>query len=231
MTITKIAEVPDIDAPRMKARVVAHHQLSDTGYELILERNHLSFDAGRLLTLHGRTVTEDRSYTIASGEQDEHLHILYRLVPTGVLTPQLVTLRAGDTVECSGPYGQFVLRDAQRPICFIATGTGVAPCRAYVRTHPNLNLTLIHGVREPKDLFFREEFERFNYKPCCSVAEGAHFNGRVTHYLDAHPPTPDADYYLCGAYEMIYDVQARLVTAGVDPARIFTEGYYYRMET
>lgn len=214
----------------MTTRVVAQHRLSETGYELVLERNGLIFEAGRLITLHGRSITDDRSYTIACGVHDKHLHILYRLVPTGVLTPQLVRLGPGDPIDCSGPCGQFTLRDATRPIRFIATGTGVAPCRAYIRSYPDLDVELIHGVRDPSDLFFRDEFEKVTYRPCCSAGGGNAFHGRVSHYLDAHPPTPDADYYLCGAYEMIYDVQGRLISAGVNPERIFTEGYYYRMD-
>lgn len=230
MDITKIANVPDLEVTRTRVRVVAHHRLSETGYELVLQRNGLTFDAGRLITLHGRDVTEDRSYTIASGERDKHLHILYRYVPTGVLTPQLVGLKEGDSIERSGPYGQFVLRNPQRPIWFIATGTGVAPCRAYIRTHPELDLTLVHGVRTESDLFFRPEFEHYTYHPCLSSQKGAFFHGHVTDFLGLQTLPMNAHYYLCGAYEMIYDVQAMLLARGVDPGQIFVEGYYYRLE-
>ncbi len=232
MDILKTANVPDLDVQRKCARVVRHVRLSETGYELVLERNGLVFDAGRLITLHGRDVTEDRSYTIASGERDEHLHILYRYVPAGVLTPQLIRLREGDTIELSGPYGQFVLRDPKRPIWFIATGTGVAPCHAYIRTHPSLDLTLVHGVRTEDDLFYRADFARYTYHPCLSKERksSCHF-GHVTDHLAACDLPAEAHYYLCGAYEMIYDVQALLLEKGITPDRIFVEGYYYRLET
>jgi ferredoxin/flavodoxin---NADP+ reductase len=197
--IAKTANVPDVEVARMRTHVVDQRRLSETGYELVLERNGLSFDAGRLITLHGRAVTEDRSYTIASGEQDEYLHVLYRHIPHGVLTPQLVRLRPGDTVDMSGPYGQFVLRDPKRPVWFIATGTGVAPCRAYVRTHPELDLTLVHGVRTAEDLFYRREFERYVYHPCLSAQPSLCFDGRVTDFLVTRKVPTEAHYYLCGA--------------------------------
>jgi len=231
MDITKTAHVPDIEVTRTSARVIEQTRLSETGYELVLERNSLAFDAGRLITLHGRDVTEDRSYTIASGEKDEHLHVLYRYVPTGVLTPQLIRLQTNDTIDLSGPYGQFVIRDTQRPLWFIATGTGIAPCRAYVRTHPNLDLTLIHGVRKEDDLFYRSEFERYAYHPCLTSESGDFFHGRVTDFLAPRDLPREAQYYLCGAYEMIYDVQAMLLDKGIAPSQIFVEGYYYRLET
>lgn len=217
---------------RYSARVIDQRPLSSTGYELILERQGLPFDAGRLITIHGRELTEDRSYTIASGERDEHLHVLYRLIPHGVLTPQLVRLQRDDRIDMSGPFGQFTLRDPGAPIVFIATGTGVAPCRAYIRTHPELDLTLIHGVRLAEDLFYRKEFERYDYRPCVTGEPGCGYRGRVTDYLrGGFDIRPDAHYYLCGAYEMIYDVQALLTESGVDPARVFIEGYYYRLDT
>jgi ferredoxin/flavodoxin---NADP+ reductase len=231
MEMQKIAEVPDIDVARWSAQVVAHRRLSDTAYALELDRNDLSFEAGRLLTLHGRNVTEDRSYTIASGEQDATLTILYRLVPSGILTPQLVQLQPGDSIDVSGPYGQFVLRDPARPIVFIATGTGIAPCRAYLHTHPNLNLTLIHGVRTAADLFFRDEFSAATYVPCLSAEQTPDtFSGRVTDHIATRTLDPAAHYYLCGAFEMIYEMQDLLAAKGVPAEHIFNEGYYYRLE-
>lgn len=232
MDITKIAEVPELDVQRGRHRVVEHVRIAPDAYHLVLERREMTFDAGRLVTVHGRDVTEDRSYTIASGEEDEHLSILYRLIPSGVLTPQLVQLAAGDEIELSGPYGQFVVRDTSKRLCFVATGTGVAPCRAYARTYPEVDLTLVHGVRTADDLFFRGEFETHNYVPCLSKEEHTGcFSGRVTDWLRQHPQGSDVHYYLCGAYEMIYDVQALLIKQGVQPEHIYTEGYYYRLET
>jgi NAD(P)H-flavin reductase len=226
----KIAEVPDLAVTRQRVRVLENRRLSETAYALSLERRELSFDAGRLLTLHGRKVTEDRSYTIASGEDDETLTILYRWRSTGKLTPQLVKLQPGDAIEISGPYGQFVLRDRNRPAVFIATGTGIAPARAYVRTYPDLDLTVVHGVRTASDLFFADEFQRHSYFPCLSAESGIGFSGRVTDFMSGYNCPPDAHYYLCGAYEMIYHMEELLLARGIDPAHIFVEGYYYRLE-
>jgi ferredoxin-NADP reductase len=180
------------------------------------------------LTIHGRSVTEDRSYTIACGEEDEQLHVLYRLIPNGALTPQLVRLQVGDTVPLSGPYGQFVLRDPMAPLVFIATGTGIAPCRAYARTYPGLNMTVYHGVRTCEDLFYRTELSAFAYHPCVTQGGDHVFKGRVTELIPTRPAPTDAHYYLCGAYEMIYDMRAHLLERGVPAAHIFMEGYYYR---
>jgi len=216
---------------RHRSRVIASRRLSSTGYELTLSRGGLEFDSGRLITIHGSDATQDRSYTISSGENEEHLQVLYRYIPTGKLTPYLIHLQAGDTVDISGPYGEFVVRDREKPMFFFATGTGVAPCHSYIRTYGEFDLTLVHGTRYAEDLFYREEFERYNYYPCVSGEDGAWFRGRVTEFFPTLDVGPNAHFYLCGANEMIFDMHSLLKDRGVDDSRIFTEAYYYRLYT
>lgn len=220
----------EIAMRRWKACVLRHRRLSSTAYELTLAREGLSFRAGQLLTIHGRNVTEDRNYTIASGEHDDFLQVIYRLIPRGALTPQLVRLAPGDAVEVSAPCGEFVLRDRMRPIVFIATGTGIAPCRSYLRTHPDLNITILHGVRTAEDLFYREEFEGRPYFPCLSADTSAGFRGRVTDFSRSFEFPAGAHFYLCGANEMFYEMRDILTARGVRPDELFTEAYYYRHE-
>jgi len=213
-------------------RVAAVERLSSSGYALQLVRDGLVFRPGQLVNLHGRNHLEDRSYTICSGDRDEFLTILYRLIPTGILTPQLSALRAGDALTISGPYGEFVLRDPMRPLYFFATGTGVAPCRAYLRSYSGLDLTLVHGVRWEEDLFYREEFRAISYQPCLTADSGGEgvFSGRVTDYARGRSFPENGHFYLCGANEMIYEMQEILAERGVPKEHVFTEAYYYRAD-
>lgn len=213
---------------RATSRVLDLRRVSPTGYVLTLERAGIDFRAGQLVTVHGGCVLDDRSYTICSGERDDHLQILFRLIPAGRLTPRLAALAAGDPLDISGPYGEFTLRDPARPVHFIATGTGVAPCRAFLRTHAGLRLTLLHGVRCEEDLFFREEFAALDYHPCVSAGSRRFFPGRVTACAAQRELPADAHYYLCGANEMFYEMREVLVARSVPAEQIFTEAYYYR---
>lgn len=215
---------------RWKVRILRHRPLSPTAFELTLSRDGLEFKAGQLLNIHGRSLYEDRNYTITSGERDEFLQVIYRLIPTGALTPQLTPLASGDELEISAPFGEFTLRDRTRPIVFIATGTGIAPCRSFVRTHPDLHLTLLHGVRIAEDLFYRDEFAGRPYFPCLSADERVGFHGRVTDFSRTFTFPDHAHYYLCGANEMFYEMRDVLKERGVPTSSIFTEAYYYRHE-
>ncbi len=224
------AQLPVVPVRRWAARVLGHRALSPTARELTLSRDGLSFRAGQLLNVHGQDALDERNYTIASGERDETLQILYRLIPAGRLTPQLAALRVGDQVEVSGPCGEFVLRDPARPIVFVATGTGIAPCRAYARTHAGLNLTVLHGVRTAADLFYRDELSAHPYFPCLTAEREGGFQGRVTERARALAFPADAHFYLCGANDMFYDLRDVLLERGFSPAVVFTEAYYYRTE-
>ena len=215
---------------RQRKRVIAHERLSESGYLLRLERGDFSFRAGELISLYGAGPLDARDYTVASGEGDETIDILYRHLPEGVLTPQLVGLKPEDTIELSGPYGRFTIQDAARPMVFVATGTGIAPCHAYARSCPELDLTVLHGCSVPEDLFYREALSRYSYYPCVSGQDVDGFRGRVTRRLETLELDPAAHYYLCGANEMIYEVQDRLAERGINEEHIFTEPYYYRAD-
>ena len=222
--------MPDSPPPSFETVVTAHTALSSSAWELRLERRGLEFKAGELISLHGEHESDARDYTIASGTSDPELWILYRMVEHGTLTPQLRRLKVGDRVEAAGPYGTFTLRDPGRPVWFIATGTGIAPCVSFVRTHPDLDLTVLHGVRREEDLFYRELLSPYGYHPCVSGEAVDGFQGRVGERLRELTPPEDADLYLCGANEMIYEISDQLRERGTDPSRIFHEPYYYRAD-
>jgi ferredoxin-NADP reductase len=175
----------------------------------------------RQLSATGHELTFDRG---------DGLQIVYRRIDSGLLTPWLATLRAGDEVTISAPYGEFTVRDPARPLIFIATGTGIAPARAYLRSYPGLDLTVIHGVRAAADLFYRSEFEPERYFPCVSGEEGTGWHGRVTDFCAQRPMPADAHYYLCGANVMFYDMRDLLAARGVPYEHVFTEAYYYQDE-
>lgn len=219
-------------APRRAGvRVLALDRLAETSFELRLERGGIEFTSGQLINIHGRTEFEDRSYTVCSGERDPHLAILFKLVPGGILTPQLAALTPGDLVTISGPYGEFVVRDPTRPLVFFATGTGVAPCRSYIRTHAGLAVTLVHGARTEAELYYRDEWAGTAYHPCLTrESHAGMFAGRVTDFARANAFPEDAHYYLCGANEMIYEMQEILSQRGIERERVFTEAYYYRSD-
>ncbi len=195
---------------------------------LRLERPAWRWEAGQLIGLLGKGPHDQRDYTIASGTEDETLDVIYRLIPHGILTPYLRGKKPGESLQVLGPYGRFTLRDPARPLLFCATGTGIAPCRAFVRSHPGLALTLLHGVRFPEDLYFKEEWSEVRYLPACSREPLDGVTCRLMERLRDLPLPEGLHAYLCGANEMIYETEELLLSRGVPPTCIFKEPYYYR---
>jgi ferredoxin--NADP+ reductase/benzoate/toluate 1,2-dioxygenase reductase subunit len=217
-----------MNARRHASTVLANHTLAPGAHELVLARDGFRFRAGEELILHGDCSDDDRTYSLASGEDEPELRLLIRVIPGGRISPRLAALRPGQPVSFSGPTGSFTLRDPARPLVFIATGTGLAPLLSFIRTHPSLRPVLLHGVRHEEDLYHRAELEPrcAAYLPCVSCpAKGA--ARRVTDALDALPLAPDTDVYLCGGQPMIRDVRARLLRAGVPADRIRAEPYFF----
>lgn len=213
--------------PRRQTRITRVTQLSSTGFEIQFERGDLAFRAGQEITVHGPDASFDRTYSIASGEKDDEIRILFRLIPDGKLTPLMSRRVPGDLIEYTGAFGSFTIRDPARPILFVATGTGIAPCRGFARSHSELAMTVLHGVRTSDDLFYREDLSTYAYHPCVSREAASGFRGRVTDLLATMPLEKEQHCYLCGSNAMITDAHRILKSRGVRDDAIFSEPYFF----
>lgn len=208
--------------------IVEHRPMGRDAFLLRLERPAWTWKAGQVVGLCGKNSQDQRDYSIASGPDDETLDVLYRLIPHGIVTPHLRAQNVGDRLQVVGPYGRFTLRSTEHPLLLCATGTGIAPFRAFTRSHPTLCPTLLHGVRFPEDLYFREEFSGLDYHPFCSREALDGFTGRLSDALREIPLQENLRVYLCGANEMIYEAEEILLGRGIPKTVLFQEPYYYR---
>lgn len=217
-----------MNAPRHGSRVIENRTLAPGSHELVLERPaSFAFRAGEEIQVHGAEPADDRTYSLAGGEREGVLRIIFRVIPDGLVTPRLARMKAGDPIDFTGPFGSFTLRDAERPLWFVATGTGIAPLLSFLRTHAPLRPTVLHGVRTEAELYGRDEIEPrcAAYHPC--VTRGAGPAMRVTDLLPRLHPPPDVQVYLCGRNEMIQHAQAALRAHGLPADQIFHEPYFF----
>lgn len=212
---------------RRESRVISARALAAGTVELTLERAGMTFCAGQEIIVHGSDPQDDRTYSIASGESDDWLILLIRVIPHGTVSPRLAALRAGDPIAFSGPTGSFTLRDPKAPCLFVATGTGIAPFRSFLRTYPDLRPVLLHGVRTPSELYWRGEIEPRceRYLPC--ISRDPDHPRRVTDLLRELALPEGAHAYLCGGNPMIREARDVLLRRGVPADAIRGEPYYF----
>jgi NAD(P)H-flavin reductase len=149
-------------------------------------------------------------------------------VKDGNVSMQLKNSKLGTLVEVNGPFGSFKLetRDMNsRKHLFIATGTGISPFHSMVASYPEINYTLLHGIRYPDETYEKYDYDPKRYIPCISGGNGKN-RGRVTDFLPFYRDEHDMMYYVCGNSDMIYDVCNILKNRGVTGDRVLTEIYF-----
>lgn len=207
--------------------VYRNKELAEGAYLLSFKRN-FNFMAGQVVALGVTPTIAPRLYSIASGETDEFIEILYSEKLDGSLTPMLSLLKPGDNLMVSEPFGTYT--QTSKSAVYIAAGTGIAPFMSRIRSAKADNPTVIHGASYPEFFYYNKELENFgrNYIRCCSrCSDDQLFQGRVTDYVKQWSNLdPNKKYYLCGSAEMVVETRDTLIAKGVPFANINAEIYF-----
>jgi len=203
--------------------------LTDETFSIKLPKARFTFKAGQHISVGIQGKHQSREYSIYSGANDEHLEILVKEVENGHFTPRLRKLKIGQLLEVHGPFGRFGLeprRAAHEKFVFIASGTGIAPFRSMIRTFPEMDYTLIHGVRHSTEAYQREEYDPARYVLCTSQDPKGDYHGRLTGYLQQCTFAAETRFYLCGNSNMIFDAVEILQKKGFQRNQIHCEVYF-----
>lgn len=212
-----------------KHKVNTVRNLSESTFVVQFERNEIDFQTGQFVQVGRNGAVDRREYSVYSGEADHFLEILVREVEGGKVSAKLKKLKSGDTVDVDGSFGFFKFDPAtfqSQKFLFIATGTGISPFHSFVRTYPELNYHLIHGVRFAEEAYDHADFAKERIALCTSGDAKGDFNGRVSDYLRTVEIEPDTNCFLCGNSEMIYEVFDILGEKGVPTSNIYSEVYF-----
>lgn len=219
----------DIKIDESFYKVEEIRQLTSETFSLKLPKARFAFKAGQHISLGIYGDYQSREYSVYSGADDENLEVLVKEVENGYFTPKLRKLKVGDLVEIHGPFGKFGMdpKDAETgKFVFIASGTGIAPFRSMVRTYPEIDYTLIHGVRYSTEAYDRHEYASDRYILCSSRDQKGTYNGRLTGYLKGCTFSPETHFYLCGNSDMIFDALEILKDKGFERDQIHCEVYF-----
>lgn len=210
-------------------RVQGVRNLTEDVFSIRFERNSLQFKAGQHIVLGVKGDNNTREYSIYSGENDDSLEILVKSVDQGYLTHRLQNLSVGDKLNVFGPMGYFTIdpqKIAAHHFALIASGTGIAPFKSFIRTYPNLDYTLVHGIQYAHEAYDNDEYNPRRYVSCTSQDRKGTYHGRVTGYLKQSDFPSNTLFYFCGNSDMIFDAMEILKAKGYDQNKMFAEVYY-----
>lgn len=172
-------------------------------------------------------------------------------VMPGIASSYIFTLKPGDKVIMSGPYGDFhPIFDSKAEMMWIGGGAGMAPLRAQIM-HMTKTLkttdrvmNYFYGARALNEVFYLDDFLQLekefpNFKfhlaldrpdPAADAA-GVKYTPGFVHqviydtYLKDHPNPEDIEYYMCGPGPMSAAVNKMLDSLGVDPESIHYDNF------
>ncbi|GAA4490370.1 benzoate 1,2-dioxygenase electron transfer component BenC [Rhodococcus olei] len=242
LQIASTSEVAKTSAATYSATIteIRRHSPSTVGFTVeIPNRDDLVFLPGQYVNITVPGTDQTRSYSFSTGPTDSALAFLVKITPGGLMSDHLTDhAQVGDTLEFTGPFGSFFLRQRKRPALLLAGGTGLAPLLSILATmqteDTDLPVHLIYGVSSDQDLVELDTLEAytrslpsFTFDHCVSDPNSSAANkGYVTSLFEPrHLNDGDVDVYLCGPPPMVEAVRTHLGTEGITPVNFYFEKF------
>ena len=167
-------------------------------------------------------------------------------IPPGKMSSYMFSLKLGDDVVISGPFGEFFAKETDAEMLFVGGGAGMAPMRSHIfdqffRLGTSRKISFWYGARSLREAFYVDHFDKiqakfpnFDWQLALSepLPEDA-WKGKTgfihqvvyDNYLRDHPAPEDVEYYLCGPPMMIKACMEMLDSLGVEPENILFDDF------
>ncbi|AKG14934.2 Na(+)-translocating NADH-quinone reductase subunit F [Moraxella bovoculi] len=167
-------------------------------------------------------------------------------IPPGQMSSYVFSLKPGDKITVSGPYGEFFAKDTKAEMVFIGGGAGMAPMRSHIfdqlkRLKSDRKISFWYGARSKREMFYVEdydglaaEFDNFEWHVALSDPQpednwegytGFIHNVLYEEYLKDHPAPEDCEFYMCGPPVMNAAVIKMLKDLGVEDENILLDDF------
>ncbi len=167
-------------------------------------------------------------------------------IPPGKMSSYVFSLKPGDKITVSGPYGEFFAKDTKNEMVFIGGGAGMAPMRSHIfdqlkRLKSDRKISFWYGARSEREMFYVEdydglakEFDNFEWHVALSDPQpednwtgytGFIHNVLYEEYLKDHPAPEDCEFYMCGPPVMNDAVIKMLKSLGVEDENIMLDNF------
>ncbi|MDR0219112.1 MAG: NADH:ubiquinone reductase (Na(+)-transporting) subunit F [Enterobacteriaceae bacterium] len=200
--------------------------------------------------------TTVRAYSMANYPEERGIIMLNVRIATppprnpdvtpGIMSSYIWSLKPGDKVTISGPFGEFFAKETKAEMIFIGGGAGMAPMRSHIfdqlkRLDSKRKISFWYGARSKREMFYTEDFdqlaaenENFTWHVALSDAlpednwdgyTGFIHNVLYENYLKDHPAPEDCEFYMCGPPVMNAAVIKMLKDLGVEDENILLDDF------
>jgi Na+-transporting NADH:ubiquinone oxidoreductase subunit F len=197
-----------------------------------------------------------RAYSMANYPEEEGIIMLNvriatpppgRLhLPAGKMSSYIFSLKTGDKVTISGPFGEFFAKETDNEMIFIGGGAGMAPMRSHIfdqlkRLESKRKMSFWYGARSKREMFYEDDYnglatdnDNFQWHVALSDPQpednwngmtGFIHNVLYENYLKDHEAPEDCEYYMCGPPMMNAAVIGMLKDLGVEDENIMLDDF------
>ncbi|MEM6107495.1 2Fe-2S iron-sulfur cluster-binding protein [Mycobacterium sp. 050272] len=187
-----------------------------------------------------------RSYSLASAPSSaQELEFVIKVIDGGAFSEQLDLLGVGVRMRVRGPFGDGYLREGNRPVLLVATGSGISPILSILEYAAHCGderkFTFFYGARTAAELPCESRMEELRgvldltYCPvlskptpeCGWLGEPSRVTAHVQRRIGDGAPY---DAYVCGKPEMCDAVIALLEAKGTPEETIFSDKFFPAVE-
>ena len=236
----KLDEFPKKITPvRVEKLSLLNHDVMQILLKLPAGEN-LQFKAGQYLEF----ILKDgarRAFSMANAPSDDLIELHVRLIEGGTFTNYVFNeMKEKSIHRIEVPIGNFYLRESDRPMIFVAGGTGFAPIKSIIndcnRAGVERKIYLYRGFKTHKDLYQDEVVE--NWKKNINNFESINIyseevvNGQekiLVHkkVIKDLGQLDSFDVYCCGAPGMIEVAYREFVEAGLNPKSFYSDAFTF----
>jgi Na+-transporting NADH:ubiquinone oxidoreductase subunit F len=197
-----------------------------------------------------------RAYSMANYPEEEGIIMLNVRIatpppnnltlPAGKMSSFIWSLKEGDKVTISGPFGEFFAKETDAEMVFVGGGAGMAPMRSHIfdqlrRLNSDRKMSFWYGARSAREMFYVEDFdmlakENDNFEWHCALSDpqpednwegytGFIHNVLYENYLKDHEAPEDCEFYMCGPPMMNAAVIGLLKDLGVEDENILLDDF------
>ncbi|MDV6326458.1 NADH:ubiquinone reductase (Na(+)-transporting) subunit F [Idiomarina sp. PL1-037] len=223
----------------------------------IAEEYHADWDRFGFFDVESKVDEEvERAYSMANYPEEKGIIMLNVRIatpppndlslPAGKMSSYIFSLKPGDKVTISGPFGEFFAKETDAEMVFIGGGAGMAPMRSHLfdqmrRIKTDRKVSFWYGARSKKEMFYVEDFdmlaeENDNFEWHVALSDpqpednwegdtGFIHNVLYERYLKDHDAPEDCEYYMCGPPVMNAAVINLLKDLGVEDENIMLDDF------